>query len=276
MQYTKGIFKLHADASICIGLGAEGKIGFEVNAKLIGQFIKWFFYQLYHANFKRLEYLEESAFDAARDLMFIVICKGEGIEKEFGMLERDISDAINSIKTALDNAEARQQLARRILSDPDTLRYAPPETKGMLIYQLSLHGGIDWAKSGFGVGRDFLRDQKDAIRHILLWSHTRAGCKNVIEHMSARGIKGDYEKNLARIRRFLSSEAPRDLDLPGIDSRHGKDFDDWYNRLRADLKTEPTRGYPVVRSDSTEYALQRDGRGDHPLFASAGDRAFYA
>jgi len=275
VQYTNGIFKIHADASICIGLGAEGKIGFEVNAKLIGEFIKWFFYQLYHANFKRLEYLQMTAFNAARNLAFIAIYRGEAIEKQFGMLEQLIIERVNAIDAALAKADARQQLAQRIISNPETLRYAPPETKGMLIYQLSRHGGVDWAKSGFGIGSDFLRDQKEAIKHILLWSHTRADCNNIVQHMSAQGVKGNYAANLAHIRRFLSAEAPRDLDLPGIDSRHGKDFDEWYNHLRADLKTVPTRGYPVARSDTTEYALQRDGRGDHPLFASSGDRAFY-
>lgn len=276
IQYTSGIFKVHADASICIGLGAEGKIGFEVNIKLLAKFIKWFFYQLYHANFQRLGYIEESAFTAARDLLFIAINSGELVEKQFGLLEQEIDNAIDAINNELAKAEARQKLARQILRDPDALRYAPPETKGMLIYQLSRYSGVDWKKSGFGIGDNFLLDQKEAIKRILLWSHTRSDCNNVIQHMTVRGMKGSYATNLAHLRRFLSSEAPRDLDLPGIDTRHGKDFDAWFNGLTASLKIDPTRGHPVARSDGIVYALQRDGTGDHPMFASTGDQAFYA
>jgi hypothetical protein len=276
IQYTSGIFKAHADASICIGLGAEGKIGFEANIKLLAKFIKWFFYQLYHANFQRLEYVEKTAFEAARDLAFIAINTGDAIEKQFGLFEDDLRDFVRAIDTALAKAEARQQLAARVLSDPEALRYAPPETKGMLIYQLSRHDGVDWAKSGFGLGDNFLGAQKEAIRRILGWSHTRSDCNNVIQHMSAKGTKGDFVDNYVHIRRFLSSEAPRDFNLPGIDSRHGKEFDNWYKRLTANLKLEPTRGHPVVRNDSPTYALQRDGLGDHPLFASTGSRGFYA
>jgi hypothetical protein len=276
IQYAGGIFKVHADASICIGLGAEGKIGFEVNIKLLAKFIKWFFYQLYHANFQRLEYVEKDAFEAARDLAFIAINTGEAIEKQFGLQRKNLQDLVDAIDEALAKAEARQQLAARVLSDPEALRYAPPETKGMLIYQLSRHDRVDWAKSGFGLGDNFLHMQKEAIRRILRWSHTRADCNNIIQHMNAAGTKGDFVDNYVHIQRFLSSEAPRDLNLPGIDSRYGREFDNWYKGLTANLKMEPTRGHPVVRNDSPTYALQRDGLGDHPLFASTGHRGFYA
>lgn len=277
VQYTNGIFKVHADAAICIGLGAEGKIGFEVNVKLMGEFVKWFFYQLYNANFTRLGYIKNNAFDAARDLAFIAISEGKAIEEQFGMLKTDMEKAVKVIRDGFVRAEVRQQLAHRILSDPEALRYASPETKGMLIYQLSRHSSADWATSGLGLGDNFLYIQKAAIKYILRrWSHTRADCNNVIQHIAAHGERGDLESNRARLNRFFSAEAPHDLDLPGIESHHGQDFDDWYNKLTASLKIEPTRGYPVVPSDSVAYALQRDGLDDHLMFASSGDRAFYA
>jgi hypothetical protein len=83
VEYVRGTFKVTVDAGICIGAGAEGKLTFEVNAMLFASFIKWFFYQLYHANFKKLNFLRQSAFDAARDLLFIAIYNDEKIEKLF-------------------------------------------------------------------------------------------------------------------------------------------------------------------------------------------------
>jgi len=277
VQYVDGVFKVHADAGLCVGLGAEGKISFEVNVKLLLKFIKWLFYQLYHANFKRLDYIQESAFNAARDLAYLAISLGESVEKRFGMAADTLAVKVRQVNAMFDAAEERQRLAQRILSDPDALRYAPPETKGMLIHQLCNDGNIDWAKSGFGLGDDFLRDQKLAIQYILRrWSHTRTDCRNVIQHMTANGRKGNYEENMARLQRFFREEAPFNRDLPGIDSRHGEDFDAWYNQLTAMLMDEPTRGYPIMPSDSIQYAMQRDAGMDHPLFASTGDRAFYA
>lgn len=277
VQYVDGVFKVHADAGLCIGLGAEGKLSFEVNVKLLLKFIKWLFYQLYHANFKRLDYIQESAFNAARDLAYLAISLGESVEKRFGMVADDLTMKVREINASFEEAEERQRLAQRILADPEALRYAPPETKGMLIHQLCNDGNIDWAKSGFGIGDNFLRDQKLAIQQILRrWSHTRKDCRNVIQHMSPNGRKGSYEANLARLQRFFREEAPYNRDLPGIDSRHGDDFDAWYDQLTAMLKGEPTRGYPVMPSDSIQYAMQRDANLDHPLFASTGDRAFYA
>ncbi|QBQ38492.1 hypothetical protein [Pseudoduganella plicata] len=277
VQYVDGVFKVHADAGLCVGLGAEGKLSFEVNVKLLLKFIKWLFYQLYHANFKRLDYIQESAFNAARDLAYLAISLGESVEKRFGMAADKLTVKVREVNAMFDEAEERQRLAQRILSDPEALRYAPPETKGMLIHQLCNDGNIDWAKSGFGLGDNFLRDQKLAIQYILRrWSHTRTDCRNVIQHMTANGRKGNYEENMARLQRFFREEAPFNRDLPGVDSRHGEDFDAWYNQLTAMLMDEPTRGFPIMPSDSIQYAMQRDAGMDHPLFASTGDRAFYA
>lgn len=276
VQYVKGVFKLHVDAAICIGLGAEGKLTLEVSAKLLLQFVKWFFYQLYHANFGKLPFVDSSAFDAVKKLTFVSIFQGKSISKLFGMLEADLNEAVDSIKEKLQSSTtAREQLAQNILSDPEALRYAPPETKGMLIHQLSNDSDIDWKKTDFIADSGFFREQKDAVKHILQrWSHTQSDCNNVIQHISASGQKGDYAQNIARLEKFFKVEAPGNINL--ANSSHAEDFNQWYGDLLAVLKEEPTRGFPIVPSDSVQYAMQRDYDRDHPLFSSQGERSFYA
>ncbi|GGC17288.1 hypothetical protein [Pseudoduganella buxea] len=277
VQYADGIFRVHADAALCIGLGAEGKLSFEVSAKLLVSFVKWFFYQLYNANFKRLDFLEESAFTAMKYLYFLAIVQGNNILNNFGMVESELALKIRQVKSKFSDAKARHQLAQRILADPEALRYAPPETKGMLIHDLCSNNNVDWMQSGFGIGNSYLIEQKSAIKKILMqWSHTRTECENTIQHISADGAKGSYLANLARLKRFLNQELPGNIDLPGVNTQHGEDFDVWYEKLSASLKDGPTRGFHIVPSNSLQYAMERNKDFDHPLFASAGEGAFYA
>lgn len=203
--------------------------------------------------------------------------QGKKISEIFGISEEKLLEDVRKTCLELKKIEARHKLAKLILEGPVELRYAPPETKGMLIYQLSNDSFGDWARSGFGIGENYLANQKAAIQYILKrWSHTRSDFDNIIQHMSHDGVKGNYSQNLSRLRRFFSQELPGGRDLPGIDSSHSNDFDIWVNQLTALLKNEPTPGFPVVASDSIQYAMQRDHNTSHPLFASTGKNSFYA
>lgn len=278
VQYTGGIFKLHVDAGLCIRLGAEGKISFEVSSILFAKFLKWLFYQLYHANFKNLPFIQNSAFLAVKKLAFIAIAEGRDIASNFGILESEINERMKVILGKLALPEGRMQLAQNILSNPEALRYAPSESKGMLIYQLCRDFDMkDWVKKGIEGGGDFLRGQKEAIELILKrWSHTRSDCNNIVQHMSPDGDKGSYDANLTRLRSFFNQDALRDLPSVASVNQEDKEFDHWYDQLMASLKDEPTRGFPIVPADSFEYAMQRDDNCDHPLFSAIGDRALYA
>ena len=276
LQYTNGIFKFHADAALCIGLGAEGKLTFEVSTKLLLSFIKWFFYQLYGANFNRLPFIAPSAFQTAKNILFIAIASGKDILSNFGVDQTEIERRVAQILAALKKTGARKQLASRILSEPELLRYAPPETKSMLIYQLA-DSQLAAVSAMPGLEDSSLRDQKLAISHLLgRWSHTQSDLNNVIQHISAEGNRGDYSANLASLRSFFGDAMPRDADLAGILNLDGQSFDEWHECLLANLKDEPTRGFPVAPSDSFEYAMQRDDGRDHPLFSSSGTYAYYA
>lgn len=108
--------------------------------------MKWFFYQLYHADFMRVKIIGEDTFAAICQFQLLVMESG----KNLGDLLIDTEDAIrrefNRLLKALDQADRRAKLMNRILSNPHLLQYSTPETKGMIIYQLTRHTAADWAE----------------------------------------------------------------------------------------------------------------------------------
>nr|WP_143029002.1 hypothetical protein [Massilia sp. PDC64] len=277
VQYSKGIFRIHADAGLCIGLGAEGKLSFEVSAKLLAKFIKWFFYQLYHLNFRCAEFIAESAFKMVKYISFIAIATGKDISTTFGTLEAEMKRNVDKIISTLAKPEARRRLAQRVLSEPEALRHALPETKSMLIYQLCNTGANLEVNDALRVDESLLKEQREAVSYLLKrWSHTRSDFENVVQHISEDGNKRNYDENIALLRGFFKEGDPYNIEGGGATGLGVHDFDEWHKAILAELKEEPTRGFPIVPSDSVEYAMQRDGDRDHPLFASTGEFAFYS
>ncbi|GAA5783981.1 hypothetical protein [Chitiniphilus shinanonensis] len=298
-QYEDGLFRIQAHASLCVGLGAEGTISLEVNPLQVGSFVLWFNYQLYHANYSNVKIIGETAFDAMRDMSFLAIQAGQEISNYIGRTQRELSTQIVQISAALARAQARQRLAERILATPFALKYSSPETRGMLIYQLSRHGAADAAVTGGGVGDSYLATQRRAILHVLRQAQTKAGIDNIIQHIDRQGAKGDFDRRLASLKDFFKLEMVGNVDVPFIESHYddqfrehyeslpgkglgdgklaqaGGDFGGWYDTLHASLKDEPTRGLPMVPNDSVQYAMQRQWQDDHPLYAARGDDAYY-
>lgn len=280
VQYlpANGTFRFVAGASLCLGVGAEGKVGAEVSVKTIGEFIKWAFYQLYHCDFRTLEMLSKEAFKAVVRLQFYVIVKGLDMATHGIISERRLIEFLDPIEKSFANkatsAQARRDLAKKILAEPQALRHAVPETKGQLLYQLTRFNIADGAMTG--LGQSYLADQKAAVLLILKWSHTKRDLENVVQHMSPEGKKRkSMETSMNELRAFLATEGPSGINIPGVNATWDEDFDSFYKKLHASLMSEPTRGFAVNRSDSPAYTLAKNEK-DHPLFASTGPSAYYS
>ncbi|MCG7404282.1 MULTISPECIES: hypothetical protein [Caballeronia] len=136
----RGMFMLTAHAGLCIGVGAEGGISFSVSALQLGKFVMCLQYKLVYWQFKNLEIIEERAFQALYKLAFLAVQTGKAMELFYMRGIKFIDDAVADANEAFAKAQARRDLAQRLLDKPEALRYAPPEAKGMLIYQLTRHG----------------------------------------------------------------------------------------------------------------------------------------
>lgn len=291
IEYVEGKFRLTAHASLCFGIGAEGAVSLAVNVVQLASFQKWLAYQLLNVNFHNLEIIAKDAFDVARDLAVLAVQAGHEIATLYGDSATKLRTAREAIVSSFIKAEERRGLAHSILFTPSAFRYAPPEAKGILLYALTRHSYADYALTG-GLGASYLRDQRQAVLHIIKSAQTRREVDNIIQHMHQRGDKGILNQNYNDLHAFFRTETPHDYDLPLISSPYDDEFQNIYRQLPADavalngdfgtwyhqfygyLREEPARGYAMAQVDTTAYALLKD-QLDHSFFASSGGRAYY-
>lgn len=314
IEYVDGIFRISAHAGICLGVGAEGTFTMAVGAKHLASFVYWMYYNLFHAGFKSLVFIAKEAFDALKYLGYLMVTEGKEVTAYFG---RQLNQASNSLSRTVERYEAKFRnesenlaLAQRILENPHFIKFTTPESKGMLIYQLTRFGAVSWALDGGGLGNAYLPTQRKAVLAVLRQATLANDLNNVIQHIHPQGTKVSadsrvaLERNLGELKRFFAAEGPGGLDIPGtrtifsdalqeivrkIDPHFiamgptGKvdqlamngAFGAWYEAVLPTMMEEPVRGYMALASSDPGYALLRDGpQQDHPLYAST-DGGFY-
>jgi hypothetical protein len=265
ISYAAGRFRIKAKAGLCLGVGAKGDIEVSVDAIRIAEFFKWFFYQLYHANFQRLTFVSREAFDAFTHIQVMVI---QGLKDLASTVDQQLADIQNlyaQLVLAYEQEAARVKLMENVLGNPWMLQYATPEAKGIMIYQLTRHwaatDGVDPANHSFG---RYYGRRKDAVKQILRWSHTKHDLDNVVQHVDAHGRKGDLATRRQHLRDFLQ------MSLTFSPAPDAQEMDNYYDNLTAMLKIEPTPGYAVAPVDSQAYGFQM-AAGTHPFYQNMPD-----
>lgn len=304
IEYVDGVFRITAHAGICLGVGAEGTFTFAVGAKQLASFVYWMYYNLFHATFKSLVFISKNAFDALKSLGYLMVAEGKDVAEYFGRADRALAKAVDDLDNKYKREAETLALARRVLSNPEKIRFTTPESKGMLIYQLTRFGAVSWALDGGGLGNDYLPTQRKAVLAVMRQATLANDIKNIIQHIHPKGQKMSLERNLGELKRFFAAEGPGGMDIPGtrtvfsdalqeivrkVDPHFiamgptGKvdqlamngAFGAWYEAVLPTLMEEPVRGHMALASADPGYALLRDGpQKDHPLFASTDD-GFY-
>jgi len=265
ISYTAGRFRIKMKAGLCLGIGAKGDVEVSVDALRIAEFFKWFFYQLYHADFNRLKFVKTDAFKAYTHIQVLVIQGVADLNSFIGIEAEDIKNQLDTLIEKYEQEEMRVKLMESVLENPWMLRYATPEAKGIMIFQLTRHwyaaDGLDPENHAFGrwYGR-----RKDAVVQILRWSHTKRDFSNVVEHMTSDGSPGDPTKNRAALANFMN------MSLSGNSTGEDKQLQDFYQNLEAMLKMDPTPGYAVAQVGSNDYSEQM-ALGTHPLYTNMAD-----
>lgn len=307
IEYVDGIFRITAHAGLCFGIGAEGTVTCAVGVKQLASFVYWAYYNLLHLEFRNVEFISRTGFKALNQLGYLLVCEGRAIEAYFGAIDKSLEASVKRLDTEFAKADACLALGRKVLAKPDAIRFSTPESKGMVIYQLTRFSGANWVADGGGLFDGYLPTQRRAVLAVLRQTQLKSDIENVIQHIGPDGGKADFHQNLENLKRFFAAEGPRGLDVPG--SRTGYqddfqslmrdrgfgtnftasaqsadkidavalngDFGQWYEQVHASLMDEPIRGIPAMANSDMAYALARDGGGnDHPLFAS-GENGFY-
>ena len=253
IDYRGGKFRFRAKAGLCLGLGAKGEIGFEVDVGQIAQFVKWFFHALFHAGFELIEIFTKRAYEAMTRLLVMV-------EQNIKDAYKNFEDKWEKFRRQLGKEEHRIALMNRILSNPLELRYCTPEAHGILLWEMTRHGKLSktWYLAENSQDFEVMGRRKKAIMQICQWAQTRRQFQIMVECMNQQGKRstGSFNANFNALLGFME-QGP-------LNSRFDDDLRALYNRL----PTEPARGYAIAPNNSAVF-LARAKMGDSPVYLAA-------
>ena len=297
IYYASGKFRIKASARLCWGAGAKGALDFVVDAGGVLEFVKWVYYQLAHAGFKVLMYIAEDAFDVLSQFLYMAIIEGLGlrgtaVDDLLSQSVVTVGAAFRAANLSLERAEKRNAMAVNINRKPAWLIYATPETRGMLLYQLTRH---DWAShkqdmpfANIGwadIQLHYMDQHKDAVINVFKCVRTVAEWNNVLQHMTPDGRKartaGKAEGDVLRFLNYgkwltddLDGDVFEVLNNRGKLKSVGNRYIEEYAAHRHRLLGNYPKGYEVATLDGMDSTMlaQIDGQ-DSTMFAMMGPEA---
>lgn len=247
VDYDKGKFRIRAKAGVCLGPGAKGEIGLEVDAVRVYTFMEWLFRALLNANFEMLEIVADRGYKRAMQLQTMML---NGVTGAY----EDVAFAWQQFGQKLELEEQRITLMKRVLSNQRELRICVPEAHGIMLHQLTRHGGMTKVlPQNTGWNFEVMAERKKAVMQICRWAQSKRQFENMVQHIGPNGEKGGFKGNLQGLLRFM--------EIGPFNSR----FDEELQALYLNLPYEPPRGYPLALNDSTSFKL----------YASMGDSLPY-
>lgn len=175
-----------------VGEWEPREVGFEVDGSSFAAFMKSFMFMLRNVDYQKLEQM--MAGDAFRSLCAIpIIMAAQGIQAGEAML-KNMGIILRRIETDLEDENKRVHLMNSILSNPDQLKYTPPETKGAVIATLIDQNWVDWLDPR-NQNNDFffsvnswklgpLKRRKQAVFMALKWVQSQADYNNIMQHLT--------------------------------------------------------------------------------------------
>lgn len=251
VHYDKGKFRLKAKAGVCLGPGAKGEIGLEVDAKRIYTFMEWLFRALLNANFEMLEIVTAKGYESAMRYQTMLL---NGVTDAYS----DVAARWDAFSRKLELEEQRITLMNRVLKNPPELRLCVPEAHGIMLHQLTRHGGLTkywhW-RDNTGLNFESMAIRKRAVLQICKWAQCQRQFENMVQHMGPNGEKGGFKGNFKGLLRFM--------EIGPLDSR----FDDELQALYLRLPYEPPRGHTLALNDSTAFKTHARMGDSQPYLA---------
>ncbi|MFV0241208.1 MAG: hypothetical protein ACK5H4_14365, partial [Lacrimispora sphenoides] len=243
---------------LCWGIGAKGSLGFEVDGKSFAAFMKGFMYMLRNVDYQKLEdMMPRDSFRALCAIPIILAARGVQAGADMVLSVGDeVVDVLNTLKEALNDEDKRVRLMENIISNPDQLKYTPPETKGSIIAQLMDVNVLDVIDpknqkrdtKKWGV----MQLRKEAIILCFTWIQSKADYNNVMQHMTTRPAqgKGSAEANEKELLEFLGMT---EFGFMGsYSTQYEQNLHTLYDRLPSTVDPdEPFK--PIPKDEMAEY-----------------------
>ena len=190
LYYWDGQFRIRAKAALCVGVGAKGALDFTIDYKKFFEMGEWIFYQLIRAGFRTLMFISEDAFTRFSRVSALALGEEHLLTKAL----TNTTVALREFNSKYALAEKSKELALKIMKQENWLKFAPPEAKGMLIYQMTRHGipthVADLPKYGIG---PFLPTFKSAIIAIFETVSTEGEWLNILQRINLEGKKSSKD-----------------------------------------------------------------------------------
>lgn len=270
IDYNNGKFRLLVAGSVCLGAGAGGKLEFEVDAKQTFGFSRYLAYMLYGVGYEFVEIFADDAFKAWKTYSMWAIQNGQDFVDAIDAFGDAFEQALDVLQQQLEKEEDRIELMNRVLANPKALEYAPPETKGMVLYQLTRHSKVTFLlPQNQGLTPHLIETldrRKQSVLTVIRKARSKAEYRNILQHMTADGRKDarGWRVNEAQVQEFLNMYADmKDMDAQML--RHEQSLAGIYGRLY----DQPVLGHPFIDNDRPRY-LANTLRGDHDGFHVAG------
>ncbi len=195
VTYENGKFMFRCQARLVWGIGAKGGVSGSVGFASIFEFVSYVYMQLKDNDFSYLDFMDESAFHAVVGMLLLALEKGIDIGD---VVVTGVQSLFNAIQKDFRDADAAEDYARHIKSQPKELFFAPPEVKGAVLYRLS---------ETFYFSRE--EHQEAAILQVMGTMQTRREWKKVVERITPTGTRSTEAQGLARLRAVMDFGAAR-------------------------------------------------------------------
>jgi hypothetical protein len=277
VTYAQGKFRFQISAEACLGAGARGKLELEVDVGKVFEFFKYLSHALYATGYEFMVIIEKAAFEAWRDLSFWVIKTGGEVEAEVRQVGNNLIRNINQLIDQLEREADRVWLMDKVLKRPRVLDFAPPETKGMILYQLTRHSWMSntvFASENQGLNVDTMKRRKDAVMIVCRKARSKREFENMMQHMSKRGAKvaEPWTASFDHVKRFMNmgvDTADMDSQVQSYYQSLATEFSP-LDTMYASLYDEPVVGYAFVDNDHPAYAMNGIRGSDERYFAMGG------
>lgn len=294
ITFAGGKFRFLCAASACLGVGAGGKLEFEVDAKAL-EFSKYVAYMLYAVGYEFTGIFLGESYKLFTDLSVWAIKEGKAIEDAiahyvdlYANMAEDLATKVFG-KAVIGDFKAegkRISLMNHVLSNPEAMSYATPEAKGLILYQLTRHdfysaAGATSIPANTDAGdyvpwnMEFVGRRKRAIVAVCKKTRSKAEFRNVMQHMTIDGSKDPkgWRQNFVQVKDFLDKGA----DMQRLEEKVGEHFDSLavlesgkgLQSLYENLYDKPVLGYPFVDNTNPQY-IARVGMGHHHGYAMPG------
>lgn len=250
IQHRDGKFVITTKLGVCLGLGGEGHLTFEVGTETIGDFFKCVAYQLKDADYAKMtDEIEKDAYETFVQILYLHEIAGERLNQFVRTPMPTIINIFNNKLVGIrrKGVDALPRIINR-LKTWGWVHYMPPEGKGIILAHIKEIA----SRPEFRNQVSYQQDAAWIIAEIMATHQTPREKYETLQHMTFNiGEKVDVAQSAANLNGIVAG------------TMYANCLSETDTRLAS---ASPIRGRPFMRNDESNFVMARLAL-DHPLYA---------